>query len=271
MRFRLLTYNIHKAIGMDGKYRPDRIIAVLQHHNADIVLLQEVDRGVPRSNHEDLASLLGRSLQYEYRAAGMNVVMKRGRYGNATLTRFPISRQRNIDLTVAWRKRRGAQHTSITVTNSKPGISVDIFNIHLGLSAMERRRQVADLLSSKQITSLPVDQPVIIAGDMNDWRGVLKRQRFTSQGFVCATNRRPGSRWAIKTFPSIAPTGGLDKIFYRGPIRPIRVFRSRLLLAQEASDHLPVIADFELAAPASLTDHDDLAVQNGSATRSGTT
>lgn len=250
MKFRLLTYNIHKGIGMDGKFRPDRIIAVLNHHNADIVLLQEVDRGVPRSNHHDLASLLARSLQYEYRAAGMNVFMKRGRYGNATLARYPISRQRNIDLTVSWRKRRGAQHTSVTIHENDRKATVEIFNVHLGLSAMERRRQMADLLESSQITELGNDHPCIIAGDMNDWRGVLKRQRFVKHGFTCATNRKPGSRWAIKTFPSVAPTGGLDKIFYRGPLKPIRVYRSRLLLAQEASDHLPVIADFEIPTKA---------------------
>ncbi len=269
----MLTYNIHKAIGVDGKFRPDRIIAVLGHHDADIVLLQEVDRGVPRSNHHDLASLIAQSLRYQYRASGMNVFLKRGRYGNTTLTRFPIDRQRNIDLTVSWRKRRGAQHTSITIARNGIQATLDVFNVHLGLSAMERRRQVADLLESSQITRLGCDHPCIIAGDMNDWRGMLKRQRFAKHGFTCATNRRPGSRWAIRTFPSVAPTGGLDKIFFRGRLKPIRVFRSRLLLAQEASDHLPVIADFEILADASSNGHDPAlpsSVQNASPTMSGT-
>ena len=93
---------------------------------------------------------------------------------------------------------------------------------------------------------LPPDAPCLIAGDLNDWRGVLQRGLFAPAGFSCATSRRPGSRWAIKTFPSFAPTGGLDKIFYRGPLRPLHVYRSRLRLARVASDHLPVIADFEL-------------------------
>lgn len=247
MRFRLLTYNIHKAIGVDRRFDPDRIIGILEHHDADIVLLQEVDRGVPRSNHLDLASHFARALRYDYRAVGMNVFLKKGKYGNATLTRFPIGRQRNIDLTVRRRKRRGAQHARITLPETGPNgpATVDVFNIHLGLSALERRRQVARLLAWPDMVGLDSIQSCIIAGDMNDWRGVLKRRHFTKAGFSCATNRRPGSRWSIKTFPSYAPSGGLDKIFYRGPLRLIRAFRSRLRLAQIASDHLPVIAEFD--------------------------
>ena len=92
MRFRVLTYNIHKAIGVDREFAPDRIVDVLRHHDADVALLQEVDRGVPRSDHLDLASYLARRLEYRYRAVGMNVFMKKGKYGNATLSHFPIGR-----------------------------------------------------------------------------------------------------------------------------------------------------------------------------------
>ncbi len=244
MRFRLVTYNIHKAIGVDGAFRPERIITILKRYNADITLLQEVDRGVPRSDHLDLASTIAKALDYEHRAVGMNHTMKKGRYGNATLSRFPIGRQRNIDLTHSWRKRRGAQHTVIEIPHRRGTVSLDVFNVHLGLSAKERRVQVRRILESGDMQRLDATHACIVAGDMNDWRGVLKRQRFADAGFVCATTRRPGSRWSIKTFPSYAPTGGLDKIFYRGPLHPVHVYRSRLKLAQLASDHLPVIADF---------------------------
>lgn len=246
MRFRLLTYNIHKAIGADGLFSPERIAAILEHHDADVVLLQEVDRGVPRSNHLDLASHLARALRYTHRAVGMNVFLKRGKYGNATLSRFVISRQDNINLTVGRRKRRGAQHTSISVPKRGRTVAVDVFNIHLGLSAQERRQQVMRLLSSRDVANVDESRACIVAGDMNDWPGVLKRRCFVPAGFACATNRRPGSRWSIKTYPSYAPAGGLDKIFWRGPLRLLHVHRSRLRLAKVASDHLPVIAEFEI-------------------------
>ncbi|MEW6252841.1 MAG: endonuclease/exonuclease/phosphatase family protein [Planctomycetota bacterium] len=126
-------------------------------------------------------------------------------------------------------------------------VPVDIFNIHLSLTSRMRRRQVRHLLEIDELVRIDPQAACLIAGDMNDWGGVLKRRIFEPAGFRCATNRQPGSRWALKTYPSFAPTGGLDKIFYRGPLRLIRVYRSSLPLARVASDHLPVIADFELA------------------------
>ena len=247
MRFRLLTYNIHRAIGLDRKFVPERIVAILRRYDADIVLLQEVDIGHPRSRLMNLAAHVAHQLGYPHRAEGMNVFYRRGRYGNATLSHFPIGRQRNIDLTLSASKGRGAQHTRIHLPLPHRTVDLDVFNIHLSLSARMRRRQVSHLLTTDDVTQLAAGSPCLIAGDMNDWRGLLKRQ-FAAADFACATNRRPGSRWAIKTFPSFAPTGGLDKIFYRGPLRPTHVYRARLALARVASDHLPVIADFELDA-----------------------
>ena len=241
-----MTYNIHKAIGVDRQFRPERIIAMIEYYNPEVVLLQEVDHGAPRSGHMYLASEIAHALRYDHRAFGINVYLKRGKYGNATLSRFPIGRQQNIDLSLRWRKRRGAQHTSIVIHKGRQDLHLDVYNLHLGLSATERREQVRHLLASPHIAHCTPDRAIIIAGDMNDWRGVLKRQHFAKNGFTCATNRRPGSRWSIKTFPSYAPTGGLDKIFYRGPIKLLHVHRSRLKLAKVASDHLPVIADFQL-------------------------
>ncbi|MFO0840411.1 MAG: endonuclease/exonuclease/phosphatase family protein [Phycisphaerae bacterium] len=248
MRLRLLTYNIHRAIGVDRKFAPGRIAEILEHHEADIVLLQEVDQHAPRSNHLDLGRYLARELRYPHHAAGMNVELKRGRYGNVTLSRFPLGPQENIDLSLRWRKRRGAQHTTLFLERPGQPPMLDVFNVHLGLSAIERRAQVARLLALPDVCDPRHSPNCIVAGDMNDWRGLLKRQ-FLAAGFECATNRRPGSRWAIRTFPSYAPAGGLDKVFFRGPLRLIHAHRSRLKLARVASDHLPVVVDFELVAP----------------------
>lgn len=246
MRFRLVTYNIHRAIGVDRRFRPDRIAAILGRYDADVVLLQEVDSGVPRSGMLDLAAHLADALDYAHRALGLNVFLRIGRYGNATLSRYPIGRQRNIDLTLGALKRRGAQHTRLLLSDGPRTVELDVFNVHLSLSAAMRRRQMAYLLATDDLAELPPHAPVLIAGDMNDWRGRLQPALLAPAGFHCATNVHHGSRRPLRTFPSFAPTGGLDKIFYRGPVRPLHVKRSRLMLAQVASDHLPVIADFEL-------------------------
>jgi endonuclease/exonuclease/phosphatase family metal-dependent hydrolase len=245
MRLRLLTYNIHKAIGVDGRFAPERIIDILRHHDADIVLLQEVDRHAPRSGRLDLASYLARNLRYPYRAVSMNVSLKKGWYGNATLTRHPIGRQRNVDLTIGQMKRRGAQHTRIELVTPDGRRPIDVFNVHLSLIAEAREKQVQRLLELPDLAGLPADEPCIIAGDMNDWRGLLRRP-LGAAGFLPATERQPHRRRALATFPSFAPVGGLDRVYYRGPLQRLHAATSRLAIARVASDHLPIIVDFEL-------------------------
>ena len=85
-----MTYNIHRAIGVDRRFRPKRVRDVLEHHRPDVLLLQEVDDGVPRSREMDLAKELAGLLDYPYLAVGHNVTLRKGRYGNATLSRYPI-------------------------------------------------------------------------------------------------------------------------------------------------------------------------------------
>ena len=119
MKLRVITYNIHRAIGLDRRFQPARIINILRDHNADIVLLQEVDRGVPRSREMDMAREIAEALDYPDFAAGYNHSLRKGHYGNATLSRYPIVRERNIDLTVGDHKRRGCQHTSIRIPHGK--------------------------------------------------------------------------------------------------------------------------------------------------------
>lgn len=246
LRFRVLTYNIHKAVGVDRRFDPQRIADVIAHHDADIVLLQEVDRRPPRTGGPDLASHICRLLNYPYRASSMNVHRRTWQYGNATLSRFPMGRARNIDLTLRWRKRRGAQHTRLHLPLGTRDVALDVFNVHLGLSAGERQQQVARLLASPDVRHLDPAAACLIAGDMNDWRGLLRKSRFLPAGFSCATTRGNGSTWSIRTYPSFAPAGGLDKIFYRGELQLIGAHPSRLRIARVASDHLPVMADFEV-------------------------
>ncbi len=248
MRLRIATYNIHRAIGVDRRFRPDRIAAILADHSPDIVLLQEVDEGVPRSRELHLAENLAEELGYPYWAIGHNVSLRKGWYGNATLSRYPIQRERNIDLTVGNRKRRGCQHTSISVEKvSGHSHQLEVFNPHLGLSARERQRQAGILAHSHELADLDPGTACIVGGDFNDWRSLLRAFFIEGLGFQCAsdhqTSRGPK---AIKTYPSISPRGGLDRIYYRGNLRLRWAYRCRHVAARMASDHRPLIAEFEL-------------------------
>lgn len=247
MNLRIISYNIHRAIGLDRRFQPDRIVKILQDHDADIVLLQEVDYGVPRSNQMDMAKSFAGMLDYPYYAAGYNVSLRKGHYGNATLSRYPIIRERNIDLTISDNKRRGCQHTTIQIESKHNRCNVEVFNLHLGLSPLERQRQAGILLRAKEFSSIDPASACIVGGDFNDWLSRLRALFVEGMSLRCATDHNTNFRTRpIKTYPSFSPRGGLDRIYYRGNLQLTGAIGCRHKIARVASDHLPVIVDFQL-------------------------
>ena len=246
---RVITYNIHRAIGVDRRFRPERIVAILRHYDPDVVMLQEVDEGAPRSRELNLAKELAQEAGYPHFALGHNVSLKKGRYGNATLSRFPILRERNIDLSVteSW-IRRGCQHTTLALNGPNQGENqrLEVFNLHLGLSARERAKQIELLKHSAEFSGVPPQTPVLVAGDFNDWRSLLLPTFTNGLGFGCATERKRGPYRCIPTYPAFSPQGGLDRIYHRGPMQLLSVHSCRLQVARVASDHLPVMAEFRV-------------------------
>jgi endonuclease/exonuclease/phosphatase family metal-dependent hydrolase len=251
VKLRVLTYNIHRAIGTDRRFRPDRITRILSSHDPDIVLLQEVDEGVPRSRRLDMARALADELGYEFMVAGHNVSLREGRYGNATLSKYPIARARNLDLSVGTKKRRGCQYASIEVPANGAGpVQVEVFNLHLGLSARERRQQLGLLVSTPEFVAIDSESPCIVGGDFNDWRSQLQPPMVRALKFESATEssgRRNGTS-SLKTYPAFSPRGSLDRIYFRG-LELESAYRCRHAVSKVASDHLPVIADFVLDQP----------------------
>jgi endonuclease/exonuclease/phosphatase family metal-dependent hydrolase len=247
VRLRVVSWNIHRAIGVDRRFRPERVVSVLGYYSPDVVMLQEVDDGAPRSQGLDLGLELARALGYEHWAIGHNVALRKGRYGNATLSRWPILRERNIDLTIGFRKRRGCQHTRIALrTAGGRTRQLEVFNLHLGLSAREREHQLTLLARSREFASLPFGTATLVAGDYNDWRSLLRPFFVDMLGFRSATGGNAEGEPAIATFPSFFPQVALDRVYYRGPLHLAAARRCRLALSRVASDHLPVIVDFEV-------------------------
>lgn len=239
MRFRLITYNIHKGIGgVDRRYDLQRIVDTLVRYDPDVVFLQEVDDGVPRSRHDRQVELLGEALELPHYAYQRNVSLTRGYYGNAILSRYPLYDPADIELTVRYKKRRRALIASCIVRESHQR-TVHLINCHLGLAGFERVLQVKKILNGEALRYLHSDTPVIIGGDFNDVWGTLGKRLFEPAGF------EPANKAAL-TFPAVMPMRSLDKIFYRGALTFEHCFPGRSNVAREASDHLPVVADFTL-------------------------
>jgi endonuclease/exonuclease/phosphatase family metal-dependent hydrolase len=107
---RLLSYNIHKGIGgRDRRYRLERIIQVILAEDPDFICLQEVDRHVARSRHEDQPRRLSEALNATAHHYQSNVRRKNGGYGNLVMSRWPFRECQQISLRRKRRKPRGAQ------------------------------------------------------------------------------------------------------------------------------------------------------------------
>jgi len=245
MRFRLLTYNIHKGIGgVDRKYHPDRIISVLSHYAPDIALLQEVDDGVPRSQRHRQVDLLGDALDFRHRAYQRNVRLTHGAYGNAILSRFPLFDVNHVDLSVPLKKRRRALVAHCRLHFDGHTRRMLLFNVHLGLAGFERLIQLRRVLATDILRHTHRHTPVVVAGDFNDVFGTLGRKTLQPSGFTPAVHKQ-------KTFPAMLPLRPLDRVFYRGDVRHHHTFAAHSAVARQASDHLPLVVDFELLEPSS--------------------
>ena len=242
MQFRVMTYNIHKGIGgVDRRYRPERIIETIAHGEPDILLLQEVDDGVPRSRHHRQTDLIGDAVGLPYRAYQRNVQLTEGHYGNAILSRFPLSDVHDLELTVPLKKRRRGLVAHCRLRFDGHSRTILLFNFHLGLAAFERRVQLRRFLSCDALKRTHRSTGVIAGGDYNDVWGNLGRQLMEPAAFKSAVG-------LTKTFPAILPIRPLDHIYFRGNLRVDHGFASRTDLARQASDHLPLVADFILEA-----------------------
>jgi endonuclease/exonuclease/phosphatase family metal-dependent hydrolase len=183
--------------------------------------------------------MLADAVQLPHRAFQRNVRLRIGHYGNAILSRFPLADPADFDLTIRFKKRRGALVCRVHADDGAARHAVAIANIHLGLAGFERQIQLRRLLSGSPLCGVDAATPMIVAGDFNDvWENLGKRIMHPA-GFELASGQ-------ARTFPAAAPLRRLDRVFCRGEIRALSAFAGHTSLARRASDHLPLIVDFEL-------------------------
>ena len=242
MKLRIVTWNIHKGIGgIDRLYRPERVTEVLKAIQPDIALLQEVAYDLPRARLHHQVELFSRELDMPHVAYGREHRFKKGGYGNAILSHWPLFDVHHIDLTIATLKKRGVLQARCRVRHGRRSRTIVIKNCHLGLSGSERGLQLERLLASRPFKGLHRRTPVVLAGDLNDVWGSLGPRFLGPAGF-----RRAGKLYA--TFPAALPLRPLDGIFVRGDAVVKNCQPFLLNGARAASDHLPLVAELELKA-----------------------
>lgn len=232
--FRIATYNIHKARGMDGRTRIDRILKVLRSVDADIIGLQEVINHEDRSPEDHQACYLAEQLGYSF-TIGETRRHREAAYGNVTLSRWKFERVQAIDLSVDGREPRGALRTDIRAG----GELLHVFNVHLGTAVWERQAQ-ARLIDRHLLKALDVSGHRIVMGDFNDWNhGLVTRTLSEEFHLTDLAAHVPRTR----AYPALLPLLHLDHIYldHELQIEKARFHRDKLSLL--ASDHLPLVAD----------------------------
>ena len=221
------TYNIHNAVGGDGRFAPQRIAAVLAEIGADIFALQEV--GAHHDGIDTLASL--RDATGFHAVAGPTRWHGSAAYGNCLLSRHPVAESARIDLTYARRESRGALDAVVDCA----GIPLRVLATHLGLRPAERRAQVRSLLKALEAET---PHPTLLMGDLNEWFLWGRPLRWLHAHFQATPSPR--------SFPARAPLLALDRIWVepRALLQRLWVHGSRA--ARAASDHLPVVAQLSL-------------------------
>jgi endonuclease/exonuclease/phosphatase family metal-dependent hydrolase len=224
---RIATYNVHRAIGSDGRTDPARILAVLREIDADVYALQEVEA---HDDGADMLAWLGGELGFDS-VPGTTLKRSDGHFGNGLLTRCPIRERRVADLSWRGREPRGA----IAIDIDCAGSVLRVVATHLGLRPAERRDQVQQLLHL--FKEHPHERSVLL-GDLNEW--------FLWGRPLRRLHRHFRGTPSLATFPARAPFLALDRIWThpRAMLRGLAVHKTPL--ARGASDHLPLVATLEV-------------------------
>jgi endonuclease/exonuclease/phosphatase family metal-dependent hydrolase len=245
--YRVVTYNIRHARGRDWRVSTARIADVLRPLAADIVALQEVDRGRQRSGSEDQAAVLAEALgmQGHFHPA---MRPRDGLYGDAVLVRQPARLVRSGNLPSPGHvEPRGALHVEIALG----GVPLQVIATHLGVRRAGRLAQIEGLLGPDWLGAALARGPTLLSGDFNSLPGsrVYGRIRAHLRDPAAFPDLPP----APATFPSRWPLLRLDHVFAGPGIRIIAAAAPRTGPARIASDHLPLVVDFCLEA-SSLSD-----------------
>ncbi len=227
---RLASYNIHGAVGTDGRRLIERIAAVIAEIAPDVIGLQEVESR-PSRGGRDQAQLLAEAL-------GMTAVTGPilhegpGWYGNAILSRHPVGEVERWRFAEHSGELRAVLGVTVTPPAARP---LQVVTTHLDLCQRYRLRQAQAL---GRLLGAEPDRPRVVLGDFNEWWPLARSwAAFQHLGEVPAGRR---------TFPSWCPLLHLDRVIARGCALRGALQRHVTPASRRASDHLPVYVDLTL-------------------------
>jgi endonuclease/exonuclease/phosphatase family metal-dependent hydrolase len=241
---RIVTYNVHRCVGNDRQLDVARVADVLASLEPDIVALQELDVGRARTNNVDQANEIAERLDMAcHFHAAMRV--EKELYGDAILSAYPEKLIQVGPLPghprLALLEPRGALWLEVDID----GAPVQVINTHLGLVPREQQTQASFLAGPSWLEHPRCTGPTILLGDFNATATSVVYRTLTAR-LEPARGRSPTRRQSA-TFPSQLPVLRIDHLFVSPQIVVRDVFAPFEPLTRIASDHLPLVMDFEVA------------------------
>ena len=245
--FKILTYNIHKGFDMfNREFVLHQIRDQLRSADVDLVFLQEIHG--QHNQHEARISGWPEVSQFEFLADqiwhhyayGQNAIYSHGHHGNAVLSKYNIEQWQNVNLSRFRRASRSLLHGVINIPDID--LRMHLICVHLDLIGFERNRQIK-ILKSYINDTIPDKEPIIIAGDFNDWNSRMGLRLESDLGMKEAFNETQGKY--ARTFPTSCPVLRMDRIYYRG----IELLDCECLRGhpwKKMSDHTPLYAKFKI-------------------------
>jgi endonuclease/exonuclease/phosphatase family metal-dependent hydrolase len=241
---RIVTYNVHRCVGNDRRLDVGRVAEVLAELRPDIVALQELDVGRARTGGVDQAHEIARRLDMacHFNAA---LTVEEERYGDAILTCYPERLIQAAPLPGYGRLPQLEPRGAIWVEVEIDGKPVQIINTHLGLVPREQQIQARYLAGPAWLEHPRCKGPAILLGDFNATGASVVYRTLTAHLRAARTlaRRRTGNM----TFPSQLPVLRIDHLFVSRDIQVKDVFAPLEPMTRLASDHLPLVMDFEVA------------------------
>jgi len=238
---KVLTYNVHSCLGMDGKLFPARIARIISRHSPDIVALQEVDKNMERSRNQDQANLIAEQLDMQ--SIFFPLLQDRGgEYGLAILSRYP-SNAMGFKILPKLKMKRPSENRGVMWlrldTHCGP---MHFFNTHLSYITSEKMAQMRHIVEGNMLDAIPSSEPVIFCGDLNSGSD-SPTYKLLSEKLIDSQKVHPHSP-PDPTFISSYPLLRLDYIFHSRHLAPVRVEVINDWECRLASDHLPVSSIF---------------------------
>lgn len=229
---RVMSYNIHSGFNLHGQQDLEAIAAVIEESGADVVALQEVSRVRFMDASADLPNWLAQRLDMHYVFRGTEEPI----WGNAILSRYPIVESGWGDLPRAGMLiGRGYLWARVDVGGPDPVLVIDTHLHHLGPDTLARQEQVPDLLKFWNDQAYSV-----LLGDLNAGPGSPEMELIAAAGLQDAW--RLAGEGLGYTYTSGNPVKRIDWIWHTDDMSPLEME----VVQTQASDHMPVLAVFEL-------------------------